>query len=415
MSPQAYKLSESLTILQNKDFKSFWFARVATALAYQMLTVAVGWKIYDLTDSAFYLGLVGLMQFLPMVLLTLLVGHIVDRYDRRMIIRICQGIEAIGVLFLAAGSYGNWLTEESILVIVFVIGAARAFEGPAMQALLPGLVDPAVFPRAIALASSSHQTATIIGPALGGILYVHGSTTVFTIVCILFILSSQFISFIQCNPSVFNREQVSIKSLFAGITFIRSKTVILGAISLDLFAVLLGGATALLPVYAKEILLIGPVGLGILRSSPAIGALLMSVFLAHIPLTRRVGRTMFIAVIIFGIATIIFAISKSLMLSIAALIVLGAADTISVVIRSSLVQLQTPDEMRGRVSAVNSLFIGTSNQLGEFESGLTATYLGIVPSVIVGGVGTIIIALIWMRAFSALARIETLEVAPKQP
>jgi len=405
----SYGLTESLTILQNKDLRFFLFARINTTLAYQMLTVGVGWKIYDLTGSAFYLGLVGLMQFLPMVLLTLLVGHVVDRYDRRKIMRVCQGLEAAGVLLLAVGSYTNYLTKDSILLVVFLIGAARAFEMPSMQALLPGLVTPQIFPRAIALASSSQQIATIIGPAIGGLLYISGPTTVFTIVCILYLLSSIFIAFIQKNPPIPKREPVSMKSIFAGITFIRSKTVLLGAISLDLFAVLLGGATALLPVYAKEILFIGPVGLGILRSSPAVGALVMGIFLAHNPLKRRVGRTMFIAVIVFGAATIIFALSTSLILSVLALMVLGAADTISVVVRSSLVQLQTPDAMRGRVSAVTSLFIGTSNQLGEFESGLLAAAVGAVPSVLFGGIGTIMIALIWMRVFSKLAKTETLE------
>jgi MFS family permease len=409
MSLLSERRFESLNLLQNKDLKSFLFARVATTLAYQMLTVGVGWKIYELTGSAFYLGMVGLMQFLPMVLLTLLVGHVVDRYDRRIIIRICQGIEAIGVLLLAGGCYTNYLTKESILLTVFIIGAARAFEVPAMQALLPGLVGSDIFSRTIALSASFQQTATIIGPALGGILYIYGSTTVFSIVCILYMLASFFIFAIKSNPPVPKREPVSIKSLFAGIAFIRSKTVILGAISLDLFAVLLGGATALLPVYAKQILIIGPLGLGILRSSPAVGALIMSMFLAHNPLTRRVGRTMFIAVIIFGVATIIFALSTSIVISIAALMILGAADTISVVVRSSLVQLQTPDEMRGRVSAVNSLFIGTSNQLGEFESGLLAAYCGVVPSVLLGGIGTIVIAVVWMRIFSDLANTETLE------
>lgn len=413
MSLLSHGLTESLSILQNKDLRSFLLARINTTLAYQMLTVGVGWKIYDLTGSVFYLGLVGLMQFLPMVLLTLLVGHIVDRYDRRKIMRICQGVEAVGALLLAVGCYTNYLTKESILFVVFLIGAARAFEVPSMQALLPGLVTPQNFPRAIALASSFQQIATIVGPAIGGLLYIGGPTTVFTIVCILYMLSSIFIAFIRKNPPIPKREPVSIKSLFAGITFIRSKTVLLGAISLDLFAVLLGGATALLPVYAKEILMIGPVGLGTLRSSPAVGALLMGMFLAHNPLKRRVGRTMFIAVIVFGAATIVFALSTSLILSVVALMVLGAADTISVVIRSSLVQLQTPDEMRGRVSAVTSLFIGTSNQLGEFESGLLAASFGVVPSVVLGGVGTIIIALVWMRVFSNLAKTETLEICRK--
>ncbi len=403
------KLSESLSILHNKAFKSFWCARISTALAYQMLSVAVGWQIYALTNSTFYLGLVGLMQFLPMIALTLIAGHTVDHYDRRLIIRFCQLIESTGLLLLAIGSYGNWLTKENILAIVFIIGAARAFEVPAMQALLPGLVNSELFPRAIALASSSNQTATIIGPALGGLLYAYSPTAVFSLVSVLFLLSSLFISLINVDLTASQREPFSIKSLSAGITFIRSKPAILGAISLDLFAVLLGGATALLPVYARDILFIGPKGLGMLRAAPAAGALLMSAFLAHNPLKKRVGRTMFAAVIVFGIATIVFAISTSFILSLAALIVLGASDVISVVIRSSLVQLQTPDEMRGRVSAVNAMFIGTSNQLGEFESGLTAAWFGVVPSVLLGGIGTIIVAVIWMRSFPELARIEALK------
>lgn len=405
----SFRLSESLSILHNKAFRSFWCARVCTALAYQMLSVAVGWQIYALTNSTFYLGLVGLMQFFPIILLTLIAGHAVDRYDRRLIIRYCQLIESSGILLLAIGSYGNWLTKENILIIVFIIGSARAFEVPAMQALLPGLVNSDLFPRAIALASSSNQTATIVGPALGGLLYAFSPTAVFALVSMLFLLSSLLISFIKADLATPGHEPLSIKSLCAGIDFIRSKPAILGAISLDLFAVLLGGATALLPVYARDILSIGPKGLGMLRSAPAAGALMMSAFLAHKPLKHRVGRTMFTAVIVFGIATIIFALSTSFTLSLASLVVLGASDVISVVIRSSLVQLQTPDEMRGRVSAVNAMFIGTSNQLGEFESGLTAAWLGVVPSVLLGGIGTIIIALIWMRCFSELTRMETLK------
>lgn len=414
MGSSAEKFSDTFSILDNKDFKAFWLARVATALAYQMLTVAVGWQMYDLTSSTFYLGLVGLAQFLPMVALTLLVGHVVDRYDRRWIIRICQGVETLGILLLAVGSFSGWLTKESLLVMVFIIGAARSFESPAMQALLPGLVSSESFPQAIALSSSSFQTATILGPALGGFLYAYGAAAVFGIVGTLFLISSLWIGSIKAKPPAGKREPVSVESVCAGMAFIRSKPVILGAISLDLFAVLLGGATALLPVYAKEILLIGPIGLGLLRSAPAVGALAMSLWLAHSPLQRRVGRTMFIAVMIFGVATVVFAVSQSFLLSLTALIVLGAADTISVVVRSSLVQMQTPDEMRGRVSAVNFLFIGTSNQLGEFESGVTASWLGVVPSVVVGGLGTIVVAALWMRLFPALAAMERLDAAENE-
>ena len=401
-------------VLRNRNFRLFWLARVSTALGYQMLTVAVGWKMYDLTGSTFYLGLVGLAQFLPMLVLSLAVGQIVDGYDRRKIIRICQICEAAGVLVLAAASYGNWLTKENLLLIVFVIGAARAFESPAMQALLPGLVPEKIFPQAIALSSSSMQTATILGPALGGLLYVFGSAELFVVIGALYLTGSWWISRLNASHLRVARMPVTLKSVLAGIHFIRSKPLILGAISLDLFAVLLGGATALLPVYAREILLIGPLGLGILRSAPAVGALAMSLVLAHSPLQRAVGQKMFYAVILFGVATIVFAVSRSLLLSLLALMVLGASDTISVVVRSSLVQLNTPDAMRGRVSAVNFMFIGTSNQLGEFESGMLASLMGTVPSVVFGGLGTIAVALLWMKWFPGLRRLNSLQPLSKK-
>ena len=307
-------------------------------------------------------------------------------------------------------NYAGWVNKETILAIVLVIGAARAFENPTLQALLPNLVTPELLPRAVALATSSGQTAVIMGPALGGFLYAAHPTVAYGTMGALFLGASLFISLIRIEKRPQKkRDPVSLQSLFAGIAFIRSKPAILGAISLDLFAVLLGGATALLPIYAREILVIGPWGLGILRSAPAAGALLMSVYLAHHPLKRRMGRTMFIAVIIFGIGTIVFGLSTSFVLSLIALAVLGAADIISVVIRQSLVQTKTPDAMRGRVSAVNSMFVGTSNQLGEFESGLTAAWFGVVPAVLLGGVGTIVVALAWIYLFPELARTDTLK------
>jgi MFS family permease len=387
----------------------FWFSRMSSTVAYQMLAVAVGWQIYALTNSPFYLGLVGLAQFLPMFLLTLLVGHVADRYDRRSIIRLCQFVEGAGVLVLAISSYSGWLSKESILLVVFVLGAARAFEAPTLQTLVPNLVTAKVFPRAAALSASSVQTATIMGPALGGLLYTAGPTAAYSMVAALFLAAGLFVSLIRIKSKSLKREPVSVESLLAGISFIRSKPSVLGAISLDLFAVLLGGATALLPVYAREILFIGPWGLGILRSAPAVGALSTSVFLAHHPLKHRMGRTMFISVIIFGLATVGFALSTSFALSLASLAVLGAADVISVVIRQSLVQLRTPDEMRGRVTAVNSMFVGTSNQLGEFESGLTAAWFGVVPAVMIGGIGTIAVAGLWMRLFPDLLRVDSPE------
>ncbi|MFI5339473.1 MAG: MFS transporter [Candidatus Methylomirabilales bacterium] len=397
------------SLLHHRPFALYWFARVATTIAFQMQAVAVGWQGYALTGSAFYLGLVGLAQFLPMFLLNLAVGQVVDRYDRRLVARTCQLVEALAAGTLALGSASGWLNRESLLAIVFVVGAARAFEMPTMQALVPGLVPARLIPPAIAWAASAGQTATILGPALGGLLYAAGPTTVYTTVGLLFLGASLLLAAISLEWVPSKREPVSLQSLFAGIAFIRSQPAILGAISLDLFAVLLGGATALLPIYARDILGTGPWGLGLLRSAPAVGALSMSVILAHHPLQHRVGRIMFGAVTIFGGATIGFAVSTSFVLSLAALIVLGAADVISVVIRNSLVQINTPDGMRGRVTAVHSMFIGTSNQLGEFESGVTAALFGTVPAVLLGGVGTILVVLIWMRLFPDLARIDSLE------
>ncbi|MGO9953294.1 MAG: MFS transporter [Dissulfurispiraceae bacterium] len=398
----------SPSVLQHKPFALFLCARAATFMAFQMLGVAVGWQIYAITGSALYLGLIGLVQFMPMFLLTLVVGHVADRYDRRRITRICQTVEGLAAGALALASFSGWQSKASILVSIFIIGATRAFEGPTMQALLPGLVPTELIPRAAAWSASATQTAVIIGPALGGFLYAAGPSAVYATAGILFLAASVFIALIRIERITSKHAPISIRSLFAGISFIRSRKEILGAISLDLFAVLLGGATALLPIYARDILVTGPWGLGLLRSAPAVGALMMSVLLARRPLQRRVGRTMFIAVAVFGAATIIFALSTSFILSLASLVVLGASDVISVVIRQSLVQIGTPDEMRGRVSSVNSMFIGTSNQLGEFESGVTAAIFGVVPAVLIGGIGTIIVVILWMRFFPKLAQIDSL-------
>ncbi len=395
-------------MLRHKPFALFWFARGFTTIAFQIQGVAVGWEIYALTGSPFYLGLVGLAQFLPMFLLTLVVGHVADRYDRRIVVRWCQIVEGLAAGALALGSFSGWQSKESILVIVLVAGAARAFEAPTMHALVPILVPAPFIPRAIAWSASAHQTATIIGPALGGLLYAAAPTAAYGTVGILFLAGSALIALIRIERTPPEREPVSLRSLFAGISFIRSRPEILGAISLDLFAVLLGGATALLPIYARDILATGPWGLGLLRSAPAAGALAMSVFLARHPLQRRAGKIMFGAVIIFGVATIVFAVSTSFVLSLGMLMALGAADVVSVVIRTSLVQMRTPDAMRGRVSAVNSMFIGTSNQLGEFESGLTAALFGVVPAVLIGGIGTVIVVIIWIRLFPQIVRIDSL-------
>jgi MFS family permease len=389
----------------------FLCARVASILAYSMIAVAVGWQIYALTGSAFFLGLVGLAQFLPQFLLTLVVGFAADRFDRKTLARLCQGLEAAGALLLALGSRGGWIGSHGILAVVFLIGAARAFEGPAMQALMPRLVETPLFPRAAALSAASIEGAFIVGPALGGFLYAAGPSMVYLLAGVLTLAAVAFLSAVGGIRALPDREPIRLSAIFDGLGFIRRRPVIFGAISLDMFAVLLGGATALLPIYAKTILNVGPGGLGLLRGAPSLGAVAMSLFLARRPLRRRVGRTMFTAVIVFGLGTIGFAVSRSFALSLAMLVLLGSADVISVVIRASLVQMGTPDAMRGRVSAVNSLFIGTSNQLGQFESGLTAAWLGTVPAVWLGGVGTILVALLWMRFFPPLRNADTLEAA----
>ena len=400
------------SILAHRPFALFWTGRVLTTIAFQTQSVAVGWQVYELTDSEFDLGLVGLAQFLPMLALALLTGHVADRYDRRRIVIACQIVKVLTAAALALGSLYGGLPRLAIFAVVLVFGAARAFEMPTLQALLPGIVPAGMLSRALAGSAAANQAATIGGPALGGLLYAASPVLAYAACGVLYLLGAVCIAMIAHRPAPPAREPAGLASLFAGIRYIRGHRVMLGAISLDLFAVLLGGATALLPIYAKDILQVGPTGLGMLRAAPAVGALALSVYLARKPLQRHVGRTMFAAVAVFGATTIVFALSSSFLLSLAMLILLGASDMVSVVIRQSLVQLQTPDNMRGRVSAVNSVFIGSSNQLGEFESGLTAAWFGVVPSVVIGGIGTLVVVLLWMRLFPGLARADRL-VAPE--
>ncbi|HUJ76484.1 MAG TPA: MFS transporter [bacterium] len=397
------------SLFRQRPFVLFWIARVAATLAFQMQAVAVGWQMYALTGSPLQLGLVGLAQFIPVVLLALFVGHAADRYDRKRIVRACQTLESLAAAALAAGSFGGWLTPGLLLAIVFVVGSARAFELPTLHALLPGLVPPSLFSRAVAGSASANQTAAIVGPALGGLLYVLGPGAVYAACAAVFLAASLLVALIRAPANATERKRVTLELLFGGVTYIRRRPVLLGVISLDLFAVLLGGATALLPVYARDVLGTGPWGLGVLRSAPALGALFTSLVLARHPLRSHAGKTLFAAVAVFGVATSVFALSAWLWLSLAALVVLGAADAVSVVIRFSLVQVETPDEMRGRVSTVNSMFIGTSNTLGEFESGVTAAWFGAVPAVLIGGIGTLLVALLWMRLFPQLLRVENLE------
>jgi MFS family permease len=398
-----------LLLLAHPAYGWFWGARVASGMAFQIQAVAVGWQIYDLTHSTFQLGLVGLVAFLPIVLFTLPAGHVADRYDRRTVYGTALGIQGLATCFLALGTWGHWLGIPGIFTTVALISSARAFQGPATQALMPTLVPEPLVPQAIAWATGAFQTASIVGPACGGVLYAFGPAVPYAAAGGLAVLGASLIAVMRQERAVRPRAPATFASLFSGIHYIRAHPVILGSISLDLFAVLLGGATALLPVFARDILQVGAWGLGALRSAPALGSLAMSVYLARRPPRRKVGHRMFWAVAVFGVTTIVFGVSRSFSLSLVALTLLGAADTISVVIRSSLVQLETPDEMRGRVGAVNSLFIGTSNQLGEFESGVTASLVGTVPATVLGGAGTLVIVLLWMRFFPSLRDFDRFE------
>ncbi|HEY1997052.1 MFS transporter [Paraburkholderia sp.] len=392
----------------SKPFQRFWGTRVLSSLSFQMLAVAMGWHIYALTHSAFALGLLGLAQFLPMFVLTLAVGQVADRYDRRRIAAVCQSVECLAALMFALGTLGGWLGAPVIYTLAACVGAARAFESPAVSSLLPGVVPRSQLPQATAWATSAGQTAQIVGPALGGLLYGAGPGLAYGICTITFATAAALVWSIPLQAKPATRAPVTLQSVFSGIGFIRRHPVILGALSLDLFAVLFGGVTALLPVFARDILHAGPLGLGLLRSASAVGALTGTIWLAHFPLRKQPGAAMFGGVISFGLATIAFGLSHHFIVSLLALAALGASDVISVVVRMSLVQLRTPDEMLGRVSAVNSLFIGSSNQLGEFESGLTAGWWGAQPAVLVGGIATIGVALLWMRLFPELRQVRKL-------
>ncbi|MQT11608.1 MFS transporter [Segnochrobactrum spirostomi] len=395
--------------LAETSYWSFWSARVLTSASFQIAAVVVGWQLYSLTSSAFDLGLVGLCQFLPMLVLTLPAGHIADRFDRRTVVRLCQWVEGATMACLCIASATGAISPPLIFTAAAILGACRTIELPAMAALLPGVVGTPLLPRAVALSASAMETATILGPALGGVLYLAGPKIAYGIVAVLYAAASLCIWSIKlAAPHVARREPVSLDNLLSGFRFIRAKPIILGAISLDMVAVLLGGATALLPIYARDILHTSSLGLGALRAAPAVGALLTSLLLARRPLSKRVGVTMFTAVAVFGAGTVLFGLSTSFPLSLVALTLMGAADVVSVVIRSTLVQLETPDAMRGRVSAVNFLFVGTSNQLGEFESGTTAALFGTVPAVVIGGIGTILVAVLWSRLFPALRKVDSM-------
>ncbi len=395
-------------LLRNADFTRYIAARFLGSIAVQMQTVAVGWQIYEVTRRPLDLGLIGLSQFLPFVLLILPAGHFADTRDRRRILVACYVLLLLCALLLLAFAWRGLHSAWPVFGAMTLFGVARAFAMPASQALLPNLVDRQHFGKAVALNSSLWQVSTIVGPALGGLLYLAGATTVYATVATLLAISLVMLATLRRGAAndAASAAPLDRNALLEGLRFVRGRRPVLGAISLDLFAVLFGGATALLPVYAADVLHVGPSGLGWLRAAPGVGAALTGLVLSVHPVTQRVGRWMFGGVILFGLATLVFGVSTSFWISLAALTVLGAGDMVSVYIRHLLVQLETPDDIRGRVSAVNAVFIGASNELGEFESGLVAALLGAVPAVIVGGSATLLVAVAWTRLFPELWRMD---------
>jgi MFS family permease len=407
-------MSSAITIgagdlIKQRPFVLFLLSRSLSRFSSLIGIVAFGWQVYDLTGSAFALGMIGLVGFIPTALLVFVAGNAADRYERKRILQVCQFAEALTTLLLAWGAYAGWLTVADIFIAVLVLGTTAAFENPATAALLPLVVPEGAVQRATALSSGSAQLATITGPALGGIAYAVSPGLPYTLMAGFLLTAAICAGAVRLVQPAAPKAPATPGDLFAGIHFIRDNPAILGTLSLDLFAVLFGGVVALLPIYARDILQTGPWGLGVLRAAPAVGALLTTAVLARQPIESRVGLRMFQAVIIFGVATVAFSVSHWMWLSLLSLAVLGAADTVSVVIRFSLVQLATPDAMRGRVGAVNFLFINASNNLGQFESGVTAALLGTVPAAMLGGVATVAVALLWMKLFPTLRHVQKLE------
>jgi MFS family permease len=395
---------------RHRDFRRALAGSVASVLAMQMQSVAIGWQVYDLTHRPLDLGFVGLAQFLPAILLSLIAGQTADRFDRRAILRVCQLAQGACSLLLWVETRDGTPSIGTIYALLVLVGIARAFSAPASQALLPHLVPTEDFSNAVTWAHSVRQVASMVGPALGGVIYgaAKGAGLVYAVCASLYVLAFVMMTLVAARTGRLEKETPTWGTLLAGVRFVWREKIVLGCISLDLFAVLLGGAVALLPVYARDILHTGPRGLGLLRSAPAIGAAVMGGYLAYHPLRKKAGQTMLASVAAFGVATIVFGVSTSFMLSLLALFVTGAADMVSVVIRLTLVQLSTPAAMRGRVSAVNMAFINASNELGEFESGVTAALFGTVTAVIVGGAGTCLVVLLWSFLFPQLRALERL-------
>jgi MFS family permease len=403
--------------LNQRDLRQYLIATFLATVATMVQSVVVAWQVYDLVRDPLALGYVGLFQFLPLAIFALPAGELADRIDRRALLAVTYVVQTACAALFVTLTLGRPHSIWPFYAVLALLGSARAFASPASQAILPRLVSERNFPRAVALTSSTRQTAVIVGPALGGAIYILGPAVAYGFCVALFVIVAALVMTLRTQdvPVAHHLDAKPLHRLVAGIGYIRRKPIILGAISLDLFAVLLGGSAALFPIYARDILHVGPLGLGLLRSAPALGGAVLAVNLARRPIGDKVGLAMFACVAIFGVGNIVFGVSRNFALSLAALVVLGAADIVSVYVRLSLVQLATPDAMRGRVSAVNYLFIGASNELGEFESGVTAAWFGTVPSVVIGGVGTLLVVGLWMILFPDLRDVNRLSDVLPEP
>ncbi|WP_117194993.1 MFS transporter [Rhizobium terrae] len=398
---------------RHPSYTRFFFSRFLSAFSIQIVSVAVGWQMYDETRNPLYLGLIGLFQFLPSLLLILVTGSVADRYNRRAIMAICMVVGALCTGALLALTVTHFFSPWPVFGILIVFGIERAFMGPAVQSLGPNLVPEQDLPNAVAWNSSSWQTAAILGPVAGGLLYGISAVAAYSVAFAFLILAAVLVFMIPKPPQRNAVEKVSWGQILAGFHFISQEKIVLGAISLDLFAVLLGGAVALMPIFARDVLELGPWGLGMLRAAPGVGAIVVAIYLAFYPIRHHAGMAMFVGVGLFGAGTLVFGISATPWLSIAALMLMGASDMISVYVRETLIALWTPDEVRGRVNAVNMVFVGASNELGEFRAGTMASIFGAVPAVVIGGVGTLAVAIVWALGFPKLRRIDSLE-APQR-
>ncbi|MDB5802113.1 MAG: permease of the major facilitator superfamily [Rhodocyclales bacterium] len=396
----------SLGVLRHRNFSFYLSAKLIGTLAVQMQGVAIGWQVYSLTGNLFDLGLIGLAQFAPFILLVLPAGQMADRFNRRNIIFGCFVLQLVCALLLFGLSFVGLTSAWPVFAVLTLFGAARAFSMPAQQAIIMNLVPTAEFGQAVAISSSSFHVAVILGPTLGGLLYLAGATSVYGIAATLLGLSVLLTWRMHTTRQASTDAPAQSRSVLEGLRFVWSRPAVLGAISLDLFAVLFGGAVALLPAYAHDVLHAGPTALGLLRTAPGVGAALVAIVLAFRPIRRHVGAWMFGGVAVFGLATVVMGLTSSFAVALIALLLTGAGDMVSVYIRHILVQTETPDAIRGRVSAVNAVFIGASNELGEFESGLAAGWFGLLPAIVIGGVATLGVAAVWAWRFPVLSRMD---------